>query len=65
MKQDDIREHSDYSVIASNFIDRRSSIMVSRVPTFLDGQRLLGSNLARRSTDAQDHDDPHQQRRME
>lgn len=44
MEQDDTREHSDYSVIASNFIDYLSSIMVSRMLTFLDGHELLNSN---------------------
>lgn len=44
MEQDDTREHSDYSVIASNFIDYLSSIMVSRMLGFLDRNGLLDNN---------------------
>lgn len=44
MEQDDTRENSDYSVIASNFIDYLSSIMVSRMLNFLDGTGLLANN---------------------
>ncbi len=44
MGQDDTREHSDYNVIASNFIDYLSSIMVSRMLSFLDGNGLLDNN---------------------
>ncbi len=44
MEQDDTREHSDYSVIASNFIDYLSSIMVSRMLNFLGRNGLLDNN---------------------
>ena len=44
MEQDDTREHSDYSVIASDFIDCLSSVMVSRMLSFLERNGLLDSN---------------------
>ena len=44
MEQDDTREHSDYNVIASNFIDYLSSIMVSRMLNFLGRNGLLDNN---------------------
>ncbi len=44
MELDDTREHSDYNVIASNFIDHLSSIMVSRMLTFLGDRGLLDNN---------------------
>lgn len=44
MELDDTREHSDYSVIASNFIDYLASIMVSRMLVYLDDHRLLDKN---------------------
>lgn len=44
MEMDDTREHSDYSVIASNFIDYLASIMLSRMLCFVDDKGLLKKN---------------------
>lgn len=41
MEMDDTREHSDYSVIASNFVNHLASIMLSEMFGFLDGRGLL------------------------
>ncbi len=41
MEMDDTREHSDYSVIASNFVDHLASIMLSNMFVFLDGRGLM------------------------
>ena len=44
MGMDTTREHSDYNVIASNFIDYLSSIMCARMITYLDDRKLLDNN---------------------
>lgn len=41
MDMDDTREHSDYSVIASNFVNHLASIMLSNMFRFLDERKLL------------------------
>lgn len=41
MEMDDTREHSDYSVIASNFVNHLASIMLSNMFRFLDERKLL------------------------
>ncbi len=44
MEPDDAEERSVYNIIASNFVDCLSSIMVSRMLTFLDSRGLLNNN---------------------
>lgn len=44
MGMDDTREHSDYTVIASNFVDYLSSIMNARMLCFVDDRGLLKKN---------------------
>ena len=41
---DNTREHSDYSVIASNFVNRLSSIMLSNMFRFLNENNLLDNH---------------------
>lgn len=43
MEMDDTREHSDYSVIASNFVNYLASIMLSNMFRFLDEKGLLNN----------------------
>lgn len=44
MEMDDTREHSDYSIIASNFVNHLSSIMLSNMFRFLDENNLLDNH---------------------
>ncbi len=44
MEMDTTREHSDYTVIAGNFIDYLASVMCARMLIYLDNRKLLDKN---------------------